>query len=112
MRQNRDGSFSADRDFALEYDGDRLNGAASLAIELSKPNSQFRHYTNTFMDDDICYGALRRWQTSDLKGQFTIERNQFREPAYYEVRAIALDSDGAPLGYASNPLVLKVTERN
>ncbi len=97
-----------EKHFDIACDARKLPGVASLALELSKPNSWFEHYAGTFRDRKFSDECLKRFTASGNVSRFHFQRSDFPQPAFYELRAFALDKEGKVIGYCSDPIDLQI----
>jgi len=97
-----------EKHFDIDCDSRKIPGVASIALELSKPNSWFEHYAGTFRDRKFSDECLKRYTATSNVARFHFERSDFPQPAFYELRAFALDKDGNVIGYCSDPINLQI----
>ncbi len=89
-------------------DASNLAGAESVALELSRPNSWFEHYSGSLRDRDFSKQSLTRFIEKGNKVRLSIEKTAFPQKAYYELRAFALDKNGKIIGFSSDPVNLQI----
>lgn len=94
--------------FKIACDGSKIPNCASIDIELSKPNSWFEHYSGTFRDTTFSKNAYRSLSKIGKQASFEFSRKDFPAPAYYQIRAFALDKKGNPIGFCSDPINLQI----
>lgn len=106
---------------AFNYDVSSIPGAHRALLQLSAPNSWFEHYSGTYRD------SLQQEQTSgsaaapqnnilsttlsQVKGSgipLTVSGLAPDAKGFYELRVIALDAEGKPIGYYSEPICFQL----
>lgn len=111
LAEGKDSIFRMASDhFAINCNATQIPGCKSVRLELSKPNSWFEHYSGSFRDSKFSKPehVLQVFNANGNKASFEFNRAQFPEPAYYELRAFALNEKGEPIGYCSDPLNLQI----
>jgi hypothetical protein len=92
----------------FNYDASMLPGVKQVAVELSRPNSWFEHYTGTYRDTKLSEHALKSWRTERTKGSFSLAARAFPSAGYYQLRICGLSGSGEGLGYVSDPVNLQL----
>lgn len=100
---------------SFNYDVSNIPGAHSAYLELSGPNSWFEHYSGTYRESQLSGGAPAgnglSSSLSQVKGQhipLTVSGLAADARGFYELRIIALDLEGRPIGYFSEPICFQI----
>lgn len=89
----------------LMYDARKIKNAKSLIYEVSAPDSWFEHYSGTYRDTGPSKQISFDGKLENLKSDnWVIKLDRVTKPAFYELRIMARDAAGKPLGYVSNPI--------
>jgi len=88
----------------LDFDVSTIPGAAGGLMELSRPNAQFSNPNGNTLDtkNGLLYGSQR----GNSGRFFVVPANQLPGWGIYQVRTIALDANGRPVGRFSNTSTL------
>ncbi|MBX9880269.1 MAG: glycosyltransferase family 39 protein [Candidatus Obscuribacterales bacterium] len=109
VRLDIEGAYRIPQGKALfNYDASSIAHAKDVAVEISKPDSWFEHYTGQLRDQALSDKSLKTWRLGKVKGSFEIDPNSLPIAAYYQVRIAAIDASGKVLGYVSDPINLQV----
>ncbi|MBI4532682.1 MAG: glycosyltransferase family 39 protein [Candidatus Melainabacteria bacterium] len=92
----------------FSYDASTIPGATQVAVEISKPDAWFEHYSGELRDSRLSEHALTHWQLNNVKGRFDIPLTAFPSAGYYEVRVAAANNNNKVLGYVSDPINLQI----
>jgi hypothetical protein len=103
-------TYLKDNTARFSYDASSVNAACGIALELSKPNCWFEHYTGSFRDCCLSGQAMHTWRSNHLRGQATLSTSVFPAAGYYQIRLAALASDGKVTGYVSDPIDLQISQ--
>jgi len=90
------------------FDVSSIPGAQGVAVELSKPNAWFEHYSGTFRDKKLTGHQLKFWQIDKTKGKFQVAAETFPAAGYYQLRIAATKTDGVVIRYVSDPINLHI----
>lgn len=93
----------------FNYDASKIPGAVSVAIEISKPNAWFEHYTSELRDMSLSKNSLVTKYIQNTQGQFRLNASDLPTDAYYQIRLAALNSNGQMIGYISDPINIQVS---
>lgn len=94
--------------FSVALDATKIPGCKSVAVELSKPNSWFEHYTGTMRDKELSKDAARTFKSAGTTLDVKLSKSDFPMKAFYELRGFALDENGKVIGFSSDPLLLQI----
>lgn len=109
LAEANDGIFRLAGDhFQLECDGTKVPDCSGLVLELSKPNSWFAHYAGSQRESRFSQQSLKLFKSDRERNTFCFKRSDFPLPAYYEMRAFAVDRNGKPVGFCSDPIDLQI----
>ncbi|MBY0356999.1 MAG: glycosyltransferase family 39 protein [Candidatus Obscuribacterales bacterium] len=92
----------------LECDGSALEACRSLVLEVSAPNSWFEHYSGSLRDRTLSAHAAKTYKAQSKKALFNLDKKNFPLPAFYQLRAAALDEQGKVTGWVSDPINIQV----
>lgn len=100
---------------SFNYDVSNIAGAHSALLELSGANSWFEHYSGTYRDTLAENGQPPAngisTTLSQVRGQhipLTVSGLAANARGFYELRIIALDLEGRPIGYFSEPICFQI----
>ena len=106
---------------AFNYDVSNIPGAHRALLQLSAPNSWFEHYSGTYRDSlkqELPSGSSAAPQNnilsttlSQVKGAripLTVSGLAPAAKGFYELRVSALDAEGKPIGYFSEPICFQL----
>jgi hypothetical protein len=88
------------------YDVRDLPGAVGVQLEATKPNKFFPVHNSPEPSRDL--GFVRGY--SARQGELSIKKEDFAKDGIYEVRIRALDGNGKPVGFASDHLLVNVSD--
>ncbi len=91
------------------FDASSLPAAAGTAVEISRPDGWFEHYSGTFRDRQLSDHCAKRLLLPGTKGQFALGPDSFPSAGYYEIRLAALSPNGCVTGYVSDPVNLQIS---
>ncbi len=93
---------------SVTLDASKIPGCKKVAVELSKPNSWFEHYTGTMRVKNFSKEAAKTFAGDGQKLDVKLTKRDFPSPAFYELRGFALDENGKVIGFSSDPLLLQI----
>ena len=93
----------------FKYDATQIPKAKEVAVEVSKPDSWFEHYTGQLRDKTLSDKSFKSWRLGKLAGTFELDQNTLPAGGYYQVRIAAIDAQGHVAGYVSDPINLQIT---
>lgn len=93
-------SFSQNN-LTFDYDAEKLAGAKSIRVELTRPYRYFSHYSDHPRDAQPLKDPLKSWNLETLKGKLTIAESDLQQTGTYQIRVGALDKEGKLLGLYS-----------
>ena len=94
--------------FTMKLDASQIPGCKKVAVELSKPNSWFEHYTGTIRDKGLSAEAAKSFKSDGQSIEVKLSKSEFPMKAFYQLRGFALDEQGKVIGFASDPIVLQI----
>lgn len=99
-------SFSKDN-MTFDYDGEKIAGAKSIRVEMTRPYRYFSHYSDHPRDVQPLKDPLKSWSLESLKGELNITESDLPQTGFYQIRVGALDKDGKLLGLYSEAETLE-----
>lgn len=92
----------------FNWDASNVPGARYATYEITRPNSWFEHYSETYRDTDFSKATLVKGRLPSLKGEGgAVSTSVLPGAGYYQIRIIATDKVNRPVGFASDPLNLQ-----
>lgn len=91
----------------FDYDGEKIAGAKSMRVEITRAYRYFSHYSDHPRDAQPLKDPLKSWTLGSLKGKLTIAESDLPQAGYYQIRVGALDKDGQLLGLYSEAETLE-----
>lgn len=93
----------------LIFDVSMIPKATAAAIEISKPDSWFEHYSGELRDRQLSSHSFKVLIQKITRGTFELNAGIFPAAGYYEVRVAGLSNQGKVLAYLSDPINLQVS---
>jgi hypothetical protein len=106
--QNRGGYLQLTpqyRSGAFSYDVSKMPGAVSAQLEVTKPTTFFAVHNSPHVGTEI---GFTRSLAGD-EGKLTLNKDDFPKYGIYQVRIRAVDRSGNPIGFASDHLLVLVS---
>ncbi len=92
----------------LRCDASKIDEAASLVVEISKPNLRFHELSNTYRDTQLNKHFSKHIRIDSTSTDFELKREMFSQPGRYDVRLVALSAKDDVVGFTSDPLEVEV----
>jgi len=108
LKQSREGVILASEmgdTCKIIFDTSNVGGAVKTLLEISEVNTPFGILNSPTLSDH----TSRTMTAPGTKGFFAIYRRDFKASGIYQLRVRALDSNGKPLGLASDHVILMNT---
>jgi hypothetical protein len=86
----------------LSIDGNLVHDCSKIGLEISKPNYFFENMS----DDSDASAILHSLSQEGNNIKVTLANSLFPEVAYYQIRAVCLNGQGAPVGEKSDPVTI------
>jgi hypothetical protein len=83
-----------------------MPGAVAVQLEVTKPNKFFIVHNSAHAGTELGF-------TKSLfgnQGTFTLSKDDFPKDGIYQVRIRAVDRNGSPIGFASDHLLVTVSD--
>lgn len=97
--------------FKLSYDLANVPQAAACLVEVSRPHMMFQLENYTYRSSGLSKAPLRRWTLQGTSGSISFEKNDFPQPACYQVRVFAQKNNGEIAGTSSDIIYLGIDDR-
>lgn len=87
----------------FNYDCTGIEGADKALIEITSPDAAFIHTTGTLMEWQPRKSSVLSWQQEGVRGTVKIDSSKMPVIGRYQVRVMAIDTEGKTKGYFSFP---------